>query len=41
MAVAGVPPQYTGYPTQDVTASVTIDLTISTGVEGGKGTGDF
>ncbi len=41
MAAAGVPPQYTGYPSSSTPPSVSIDLTISTGVEGGKTTGDF
>ena len=42
MASASVPPQYTGYPSNSTPPSVTLNnMTILTGVEGGKGTGDF
>jgi hypothetical protein len=41
MAVKGIPPVYTGYPTDSVTATVTLNnMTILTGQEGAKTTGD-
>ena len=38
---AGIPPQYTGYPSNSTPNGQSINLTTETGVEGGQTTGDF